>query len=300
MRVMAQVAVNPNERMTTLLSALAYGRGRRAGVWNLLYQFFYKELRVWLGYGSLVTLNFVEIILAVATYFFVGNLVSSGSVAGFAAGYFSFVIIGIAFQHFVYEIFFATDQNTRREQVWGTVEAVLACPVTPVTYALGNYICYYFYTWLYVAIAFGFGAVFMGFRPILTWGSIGSTFVISCLIVSSHLGLGLAAMGAIMVSKAANPAATLFDWASRLLAGVYYPVSVLSPWLKIAAGALPLTYGLDALRHILLNGAALSAPAVTRDIVALVVFTVILFPLGVVALNAGYRRALRDGTLGQY
>jgi ABC-2 type transport system permease protein len=282
------------------LEALSYGRGRRAGVGNLLYQFFYKELRVWLGYGSLVTLNFVEIVLAVATYFFLGNLMSSRPVAGFAAGYFPFVIVGIAFQHFVYEVFFATDQNTRREQVWGTVEAVMATPVTPVVYALGNYICYYFYTWLYVAIAFGFGAVFMGFHPVLNPGAVGSVLVISTLLVTSHLGLGLAAMGAILVSKAANPVATLFDWASRLLAGVYFPVAVLSPWLRVASGALPLTYALDALRQVLLNGLTLTSPAVVRDLIVLTGFTVVLFPLGAAVLNAGYRRALREGTLGQY
>ncbi|AZR73737.1 hypothetical protein BBF96_10280 [Anoxybacter fermentans] len=270
------------------------------GVLYIIKRFFLKEFKIWTGYGSLVLLDFIQIFLPILTYFFLDSLISNKNVGGFSGGYFSFVIVGISFQHFVYEIFMAIDWNTRREQNWGTVEAVLVTPINPITYALGNYSCYFCYSWFYVILTLGTGMLLLGFRPVLNLTTVLSTIVVSCLLVTSHLGFGLASMGAILVTKAANPAATVFDWISRLLCGMFYPIAILPIGLRIIAFMLPLTYSLDALRHILLNGESLWSIPVLKDVATLLVISVLFIPLGILVLNMGYRKALRDGTLGHY
>ncbi|HYF96277.1 MAG TPA: ABC transporter permease [Symbiobacteriaceae bacterium] len=286
-----------------LLVSQITGDGRpaaRPAVWAVAAQFFYKELQVWLGYGSLVLLNFLEIGLLIGTYYFLGALVPRGRMAEYGTDYFSFVLVGLAFQHFIYEIFFATDENTRREQAWGTVEAVLVTPTSAWKYGIGNYTCYYFYTWLYVLLVLGLGNWLLGGHVVITPGTIWAMIVISGLLVTSHVGLGLAAMGMILVNKAANPAATLFDWAERLFCGVFFPVSVLPAPLQALSQFLPLTYALRALRNVLLAGEGLTSPVVVKDLLWLVLFTAILMPVGMAVLAWGYRRARTLGTLGQY
>ena len=44
---------------------------------------------------------------------------------------------------------------------------------------------------------------------------------------------------------------------STFLGGVYYPTHIVPGWLENISAALPLTYGLRALRRVLLDGAAL-------------------------------------------
>jgi hypothetical protein len=65
--------------------------------------------------------------------------------------------------------------------------------------------------------------------------------------------------------------------------------------------ALPLTYSLDGLRRAFMNGESLFRSGVVQtDLVALLVFIVIMVPLSLKVFEWAYRRSRRQGTLGQY
>ena len=77
-----------------------------------------------------------------------------------------------------------------------------------------------------------------------------------------------------------------------------YPVSVLPSWLQPFANLLPITHALEAIRQILLNGAALKQ--VYNEMLALSLFAVLLLPLGLTAFGYGLRLAKREGSLIHY
>ena len=83
-----------------------------------------------------------------------------------------------------------------------------------------------------------------------------------------------------------------------MLAGVYYPISVLPDWLEPLSRALPLTYALDAMRLTMLQGSSLYE--VRSDIVALAAFTVVLTPVALFVFRLALRRAKMEGSLIQY
>jgi ABC-2 type transport system permease protein len=85
---------------------------------------------------------------------------------------------------------------------------------------------------------------------------------------------------------------------SGLLGGVYYPTKVIPSWIQDVSEAVPLTYGLRALRQTLLEGMPL--PAVARDVTILVGFVVVLSALGVWAFARALRYAKQAGNLSQY
>jgi ABC-2 type transport system permease protein len=85
---------------------------------------------------------------------------------------------------------------------------------------------------------------------------------------------------------------------SSLLGGVYYPTHIVPSWLEHISGIIPLTYGLRALRHVLLEGASLMS--VRTDVGILLLMTVLLFAAGGWLFSAAMRYARRTGSLSYY
>ena len=79
---------------------------------------------------------------------------------------------------------------------------------------------------------------------------------------------------------------------------VLFPISVLPEWLRTISYLLPITYSLSGMRHALLQGYSLSALA--PEITALMVFSVVLVPLGLLSFKYAVKRAKVDGSLVQY
>ena len=85
---------------------------------------------------------------------------------------------------------------------------------------------------------------------------------------------------------------------SELFGGVLFPIAVLPEWLQNVSHILPITYSLNGMRHALLQGYSLHALA--PDITALIVFSVVLVPLGLLTFKYAVKKAKADGTLVQY
>jgi ABC-2 type transport system permease protein len=111
-------------------------------------------------------------------------------------------------------------------------------------------------------------------------------------------GLGLLSAAFIIVFKQGSPVNWILGVSSTLLGGVLYPVSSLPAWLEPFSAVMPLTYGIEAMRKIVLAGAALSD--VRNDLVILLLFSVILILGGVIAVKHSLRVARKNGTLLHY
>ena len=109
--------------------------------------------------------------------------------------------------------------------------------------------------------------------------------------------LGITA-GMVLAFRTRGPLPQLVLLASTFLGGVYYPTTVIPGWIKSISAFLPLTYGLEALRAVLLEGK--SVATVWRDVSILLAFTVISLVASIVAFKAALRYARRVGNLAQY
>jgi ABC-2 type transport system permease protein len=99
---------------------------------------------------------------------------------------------------------------------------------------------------------------------------------------------------------------------ATLLAGAYYPITVLPRPLQWVACLIPHTYAFDALRRLLDPGAHLNAPVlpiqyalpglspIAVDGLALLILAAALLPLGFLAYGWGIERARQNGTLTRW
>jgi ABC-2 type transport system permease protein len=79
---------------------------------------------------------------------------------------------------------------------------------------------------------------------------------------------------------------------------VYYPVAILPPAFEWISRLLPITYSLHAMRLALLQGA--SWAALLPDILALIVFSIVLMPLGLRTFRYAVQKAKKEGSLTHY
>lgn len=118
------------------------------------------------------------------------------------------------------------------------------------------------------------------------------------LIVLAHVPIGLLGAALVLAFRTAGPLPKGVALLSGLLGGVYYPTRVIPSWLQALSDVLPLSYGLRALRRVVLQGASLVE--VAPDVLVLLAMTMVLSALGALAVSLALRYARRQGTLAQY
>ncbi|MFQ5951005.1 MAG: ABC transporter permease [Candidatus Geothermarchaeales archaeon] len=99
----------------------------------------------------------------------------------------------------------------------------------------------------------------------------------------------------LMYGREAWHSANLFQEPVYFVSGFYFPVTLLPFWIQVAASILPITFGLDGIRNVLINGAHLDGVYV--HILVLLLFIVILLPLARWGLAYMERLAKKEGRL---
>jgi len=184
-------------------------------------------------------------------------------VVGFFAYFFVFILTGISFL---------------RERIGGTLERLLATPVSRAEIVLGYSLGFGFFATLQVAIVLAF---VLGRLDIPALGPVPAFAIglgvhtagnplISYLLVLV-LGLGAVSLG-IFLSTFARTELQILQFIpivivpQGLLSGFFWPIEGLPNLLQPVARILPVTYAIDGLRQVMIAGADLSSPQVLLDL----------------------------------
>ncbi|MEW6230254.1 MAG: ABC transporter permease, partial [Bacillota bacterium] len=111
-------------------------------------------------------------------------------------------------------------------------------------------------------------------------------------------GFGFAFAGLVMLMREANTVIDVSSYLVNLLSGSVVPVTAFPRSLRVIAMAIPLTYGYDAVRAILLGTRTL-LPIHIEQII-LVGFMGIMIALGLWVFNLVERRCSRLGTISMH
>jgi ABC-2 type transport system permease protein len=188
-------------------------------------------------------------------------------VVGFFAYFFVFILTGISFL---------------RERIGGTLERLLATPVSRAEIVLGYSLGFGFFATIQVAIvlAFVLGRLdipALGPIPAFAIGlgvrTIGNPLLAYLLVLV--LGLGAVSLG-IFLSTFARTELQVLQFIpivivpQGLLGGFFWPIDQLPSLLQPVARILPVTYAIDGLRQVMIAGADLSSGQVLLDLGVLI------------------------------
>jgi ABC-2 type transport system permease protein len=200
---------------------------------------------------------------------------------GYFAYFFVFILTGVSFL---------------RERIGGTLERLLATPVTRAEIVLGYSIGFGIFATIQVALVLlvTLGSVevpAIGPLPAFTIGlgvpSEGSPLL--AYLLALVLGLGAVSLG-IFLSTFARTELQILQFIpvvivpQGLLGGIFWPIETLPDVLQPVARLLPVTYAVEGLREVMIAGAGLTS-------------SVVLLDLGVLALIAALFVVLAAATI---
>ncbi len=264
---------------------------------RLAYAFVRRDLLTEASYRANFLFGLAGGLSNILLFFFLSGVVEQAApgLSRYRGGYFAFVLVGLAVNAFLGEALHGFARRVRQAQLVGTLEAVLAAPVSPAAVILAQSAFPLLGASMRAGLYLVFGAALFGASLDAT--GIPAAAAALGLGVGSFAALGILSASTTMVLKRGDPLAWVVGLLSTLLSGVYYPVEVLPRELQTLAEFLPTTHVLRALREALLGG---DAAALRESLGLLVLFFVVLLPLSLAIFLWAVRRARREGSLTHF
>ena len=209
--------------------------------------------------------------------------------------YFAFLLVGIIVSMYIADAVTALPNTVQSNVSSGTLDTLLSAPVHPAL-ILGGMVAYPV-VWttlramLTTAAGLALGASFV-------WPRLPAALLVLALIIASYVPFSLLSTSMVVAFRTAGPLSKAVLTISAFLGGVYYPTHVIPSWIQQISAYVPLTYGLRALRRVLLEGQSLAS--VSADLTVLAGMTVVLWAVGLGTLVMAFGYARRAGTLSQY
>ena len=225
-----------------------------------------KDARLMLRYPLDVASRVFEPLVWLAPVYFLGRAFSvDGAAAGFAAwtgaaDYMSFIIVGWVLSSFVSAVMWGMGFSLKTEMDQGILESNWVGPVSPSVLLVGR--------------------------------------TLASIALTSLTTLGFLLAGIVLRLRDANTLVDVSNFVLGLVSGRDFPVAVLPRAVAILSLLLPLTYGYDGIRAILLGTRSLlPLPLQGAVVVAFMAVTVVA---GQYALRRLEYRTRVEGSLAQH
>lgn len=184
----------------------------------------------------------------------------------------------------------------QRERWQGTLEIIMLAPTSRVAYILGESAFGLIdggWTVLLALIvtSLAFGADFHLADPLLA-------LVVIALTLAAMVALSVFFAAFYVLTRSAGPLSFAIQTPVRFFTGTNFPVSALPLALQTVSYALPMTYGMIAVRSVFTGAGTWASLATTM--LALVAFTVFFWTLGVILVRRMEKLAKERGTLHAY
>jgi len=219
-----------------------------------------------------------------------------------SSSYLTWVVIGFAFQSFIFSAAFGGAQAIRGEQEHGTAELVFITPANKVAWLIGKMAADQTFSLIGFSILLALGGLFFG----LTLGPTPNIPLAALGILLTMLSLsafGMVFAGITFLAKREDQLGQVLWPIMVFFCGLAFPVEALPKIVQPISWVFPLTYGLYITRTALLTPAGLvgvATPSITWLISMLLLETAILVPIGIPLFNYLSKSARKTGALSGY
>ena len=260
-----------------------------------------KDWKVFWRYPLNAVSNVFQPIIWITPVYFMGKAFSTnGQALGFQAysgtgDYMSFILLGTILSNFILTVFWGMGYALKNDMDAGVLESNWLTPVSRLLMLVGRTLTSLLTTAITSLVMLVIAALLFGFHPT---GNTLAAFLTAIPMLIGLYGFGFAFAALVLLMREAN---TLVDVSSFLvqgLSGTNFPVQSLPAWLIPVALALPLTYGMDAVRGWILKTNTILPLRI--EIALLIVFMFVMLWFGSWIFYRVERQVRTLGTLGQH
>jgi ABC-2 type transport system permease protein len=260
--------------------------------------FFMRDLAIARSYRFAFAFDALTTVANVAVFFFLSKLIAPAALGDdqdLSEGYFGFAVVGLALLGMADSGISAFAGQLRTDQTTGTVEALAATP-PPFSLLVASSGAYPIArAGVTAAATLGVAAIGFGFRPDIDLAGAGTCALVLVGMIAFTAGIGLAIAAATLLLKQTARLTALASIALTVFSGAYYPLDVLPQPIEAVASAVPITWGIEAVRAALLGGDVSEV-----KVVALIFAGAGSVAVSLLAVELSARRAKRRGTLTSY
>lgn len=260
-----------------------------------------RDLEVFLSYRIRFVTQLLGSIFSITLFHFVSRLVHTSGTARAAThfdpdAYFAYAVVGLLILAVLNSTLASPPGMVRNELVAGTFERLYVSPFGAAGGMVSMLLFPFCYSVLSALILLAFAAAAFGIP--LHWPTVPWVLPLSLLGAASFMPFGILLLAAVIVVKQAAAGTTWVIAGISLVAGLYFPVSLLPGAIRWASSIQPFTPAAELMRHVLIDR-PLADPALL-DVGKLVGFVVIMLPLSLQALRLALDVGRRRGTLVEY
>jgi ABC-2 type transport system permease protein len=260
-----------------------------------------KDWKVFWRYPLNAVSQVFQPIIWITPVYFMGKAFSTnGQALGFAAysgtgDYMSYILLGTVLTNFILTVLWGMGYALKQDMDAGVLESNWLTPVPRLLILVGRTLTSLLTTTIISLIMLVIASTLFGFKPT---GNTLAAFLTAVPMLIGLYGFGFAFAALVLIMREAN---TLVDVSSFLVqgfSGTNFPIQSLPSWLIPISLALPLTYGLDAVRGWILQTETILPIRV--EVLLLVVSMFVMLGVGSWVFYRVERRVRTLGTLGQH
>lgn len=183
----------------------------------------------------------------------------------------------------------------REEQMRGTLESNWLCPINKFDMLIGGGLSTLFLGAVITLISvieyrFIYGVHFTG--NVLQW------LLVFIIMIPGVYGVGTLFAGLILWLKEANAAVNVARGIMMIFCGITFPMSVMPEWMRVLSKGIPFTYGINAARQVMINGAGLKGAS--YDIMMCLIEGIVIFIIGRLFFAAIESKVKNSGSLERF
>jgi ABC-2 type transport system permease protein len=284
-----------------MINNFSLSRPGRLSTLRALFAIAQKDWKKYWRYPLNAVTTVFQPIIWLAPVYFMGQAFSvNGQAQGFAGysgttDFMSFILIGTLLTNFINSVFWGMGYSLKEDMDDGVLESNWLTPIPRLIILIGHSVTNLTVTTITSTLMLVAAAVLFGFR---VDGNVLKSFIPVIPMMVGLYGFGFAFAALVLVMREANTMVDMTSFLLQIFSGANFPVNALPKLLLPIALAIPLTYGLDAARGLLLNIPTILP--IQWELVLLVVFMFAMLWLGNWAFNKLERTVRKWGTLGQH
>jgi ABC-2 type transport system permease protein len=269
---------------------------RILALWDRMRAFVIRDFQLAVSYRLAFFLRVLSILIVVTIAYYVSRIfLGKGNLFADWRDPLAAWITGLAVLNYFMTNFSSLANAIRSEQLQGTLESVLMTPISVPGLIVASSTLDFIEATLYSSLYLVFGALFFG---VTYEGSYLLAFLILILTTMVFASLGILSASFAMVFKKGDPIAVLLGTSTAVFSGVFFPPQLLPQFMRSISKILPATYGLQAIRGVLIENNGLAESR--KPILTLLIFLAVLLPISLWVFSRAVRRAKREGSLIQY
>lgn len=251
---------------------------------------FVRDFRIFFRYPLRLLQIPLEPLVWFAPIYFLGRAFHGGPFRDYT----SFALLGVAVTSYIGTVMWGIGFSLKQDMMTGVLEANWLCPASPTLQMLGRIVWSLALGTAESLLLLGVAGSVYGLRG--HWHALAAAMGYIAPMLVALYGFGLGFAGLVLLVRQANVITDAGQFILSTLSGQSFPVHDLPRGLAAVALALPTTYGLNALRTLVLGTAPLLPLGEEQRL--LVIMGAALAAAGAAAFWAVERRVRRAGTLG--